>query len=243
MKRLAVLILFIVGAWILFAQEQRGLPALVPQVADCVDGQILKYRITTKDFGCVSPPSPGGIPSGSILIISSGTCPTGFSEATELDGVMLRGTLTAHGDIGGTGGADSITPTVNSLTAAAQTVNSLIAAAHTHSWPAGVPTNGAIAIGTFANVATATTGNCAATNTLIGTGAANSCKATAPNLTVPAEGHTGALTPPVISWPAGVPTEGTSAVTGTMNSSAVTGTLNSFDNRPAFKKVIFCKAN
>ena len=143
------------------------------------------------------------------------------------------------------------------------------------------------------NSATATSGNCAATNIAAGSGSTTACKATAPNLTVPAEtfagsalaGHTHTVTPtgtvawptpvptiaggtftqPTISWPAGVPTiaagtftqptfagsslaththtvtptgsNGTSAVTGTLNgttitplgtnsSSAVTGTLN-----------------
>ena len=98
--------------------------------------------------------------------------------------------------------------TVNSLTAAAQTVNSLTAAAQVVSWPANPPTN----------AATATSGNCAATNIAAGTGSTTACKATAPNLTVPAE---------VISYPANKPTAATSAVTGTMNTSAVTGTMNS----------------
>ncbi len=162
------------------------------------------------------------IPTGAILLIDSGACPTGFSEVTGLNGRTPIGTLNANGNVGTTGGADTITPTVATLTAAAQVA----------SWPAGVPTNGAIALGSFVNTATATTGNCATANLAIGTGAATACKATAPNLTVPAEGHSGTLTSPTISWPAGVPTHTTSAVTGT---------LNNFDNRSAFELMIFCK--
>ncbi len=190
-----------------------------------------------------------GVPSGLVGMVVSGSCPSGYSEVTALDANMPEGTLSAHGDIGGTGGANTITPTVASLTAAAQTftgssattsavsagtpagtngtvtgpaqtisypvnVPTIAAGVFTQptiSWPAGVPTSGAIAIGTFVNVATATTGNSAATNIAAGTGSLTAAKATAPNLTVPAEGHSGSLTPPTISWPAGVPTNASGA--------------------------------
>ena len=77
-----------------------------------------------------------GIPSGIIVFIDSGSCPSGFTEVAGLNGVYILGTLAANNDAGGTGGSNSYTPagsltapTVNSLTAAAQTVNSLTAAA------------------------------------------------------------------------------------------------------------------
>lgn len=47
---------------------------------------------------------------GQITLILSGTCPLGFSEVTALDGKTVIGTLAAHGDVGTTGGSDSITP-------------------------------------------------------------------------------------------------------------------------------------
>lgn len=84
------------------------------------------------------------------------------------------------------------------------------------SWPAGVPTvSGVPGLGTLANVASATTGNCAATNIAAGTGSTTACKASAPNLTMPAEGHTGALTAGTLAnaWPAGVPTIGVGSFT------------------------------
>jgi hypothetical protein len=157
------------------------------------------------------------IPAGMIQFIAAGTCPAGWTEVAALNGKTIIGTVAANGNVGTTGGADSITP---AGTNGAQTI----------AWPAGVPTNGAIALGSFVNTATATTGNCAATNLAIGTGAATACKAAAPNLTVPAEGHSGSLTPPTVSWPAGVPTVTVPSFSGT-----------AFDNRSAWVKVIGCQ--
>jgi hypothetical protein len=51
----------------------------------------------------------GGLAAGEIIIKLSGTCSTGFEEATELNGRTLIGTLAANGDVGTTGGSDSIT--------------------------------------------------------------------------------------------------------------------------------------
>jgi hypothetical protein len=104
-----------------------------------------------------------------------------------------------------TGTSSQSTSAVSAGTPAGTNATGTVTPAGTNAWPAGVPTNGAIAIGSFVNSATATTGNCAATNIAAGTGSTTACKATAPNLTVPAEGHSGSLTPPTISWPAGVP--------------------------------------
>lgn len=53
----------------------------------------------------------GGPPAGSILMISSGACPAGYAEATELNGVTVIGTLAANANVGTTGGADNVTPT------------------------------------------------------------------------------------------------------------------------------------
>ncbi len=222
--------------------------------------------------GTWSPASgSSGIPSGSIIFIDTGSCPTGYTEVAGLNGKMWRGTITANGDVGASFGSDSITPTINSLTAATQVFTG--SSANTSAISAGTPTGtnatgtvtplgtngtvnitplGAVSIGTFVNVATATTGNCAATNTNAGTGAATSCKATAPNLTVPAESHSGTLTFTGSSSITSAETFtgnslGThlhsSTATGTNGTSTVTGTLNSFDNRPAYINLIGCKKN
>lgn len=192
------------------------------------------------------------IPAGSILMVDTGTCPAGFNEVTALNGKTLVGTLAANGNVGGTGGADNITPAgtngAPSFTGSAWSPPAI-------AWPAGVPTGATSGAGsahthgtgTFANVASATSGNCAATNIAAGTGSTTACKATAPNLTVTAQGHTGALATEnahthsagAISWPAGVPTIATYTPAGTVGAPSFTGTQ--FDNRSAFARVIFCK--
>lgn len=107
----------------------------------------------------------------------------------------------------------------HSVTAAGTNGTGTVTPLGTIAWPAGVPTNAAITAGTPAgtNGASATTGNCAATNVAIGTGATNACKATAPNLAVSAQIFTGSALGThthTVSWPAGVPTlAGSSSVT------------------------------
>lgn len=120
---------------------------------------------------CVAPNTwkpvvPVGYQTGDIKMLLSGTCPTGWSEVSALNGKMLRGTVAANGNVGQAGGNDSYTP-------------------------AG--TNAAITAGTPSgtNAASATTGNCAATNIAAGTGSTTACKATAPNLAVSAQTFTG----------------------------------------------------
>lgn len=164
------------------------------------------------------------IPSGTISLINTGTCPTGWTESSALNGKMLRGTVAANSNVGQSGGNDTITPTVAALTSAAQifTGNSVTSSAVSGGTPSGT------------NAATVTSGNCAVTNLAIGTGVATACKATAPNLTVPAETFTGSALSTHTH---------TTTATGTNTTSSVTGTLNSFDNRPAYTNVIFCSKN
>ncbi len=73
----------------------------------------------------------GGLPAGAIVLIISGSCPAGFSEAADLDGFMLRGTVAANGDVGTTAGSDSIIPSgVNS----APTFTGSALAGHSHTF-------------------------------------------------------------------------------------------------------------
>ncbi len=269
------------------AQTNGGVGATLPST--CVQGSIFVTTTnaalsvcTETDTWTTLPTSSGSIPSGLITLIASGTCPTGWAESSALNGKMLRGTVAANGNVGTTGGADTITPTVASLTAAAQTFTGSSAtssavgagtpagtintptftgAAWTPpalSWPAGVPTNAAITAGTPAGTVSAlTTGADSST-----TGGVAKAIAQTPTFTGSALGtHTH-----TISWPAGVPTIATYTPTGTISAltftgsalgththtvtatgtngtSAVTGTLNSFDNRPAYINVIFCSKN
>ena len=55
--------------------------------------------------------SGGSVPSGMIGMIVTGSCPSSWSQVTALNGVMLQGTLAANGDVGTTGGSNSITAT------------------------------------------------------------------------------------------------------------------------------------
>lgn len=189
------------------------------------------------------------IPLGTITLVASGTCPAGSSEVAALSGKTLIGTLAANGDVGTTGGSDTITPTVASLTAAEQTV----------SWPAGVPTISGTTINSFSSVINHThtiniidPGHTHTMPTFTtdgsGTRPDNGSSTNGTTVTVPSNttgitatsnnpaGGVASITPTInapgtIAWPVGVPTNGTSAVTGT---------LNNFDNRSAFIKVIFC---
>ena len=236
------------------------------------------------------------IGTGTIILIESGTCPTGFAEATALSGKVLVGTVDANSDVGTTGGADTITP---AGTVAAPTFAGTAGTipAETISWPAGVPTFAGSALGThqhgvgaLANAWPAGVPTFAGTSSTVvvnhvhiytsqtgTTGSVSSYEhgaidtsSTAAEASISTNNPTGgaaSYTPagsiawpagvPALSgsdaavsagtpagtnaWPAGVPTNGTVSFTpaGTTSAPAFTGT--SFDNRPAFVKVIFCK--
>lgn len=176
-----------------------------------------------------------GVPSGLTAMVVSGACPSGYTEVTALNGAMPYGTLNANGNIGTTGGADSVTPTVASLTAAAQTFTG--SSATTSAVSAGTPagTNGTI---TFTPVGTVTPDTFGTTKfTTSGSGTAAFTSVTGGHVftgtagTVPAETFTGS---------AMATHTHTLTATGTNSTSAVTGTLNSLDNRSAFVRVIFC---
>lgn len=234
-------------------------------------------------------PETSLVSTGSIVMIISGTCGVGFTEVSSLSGRTLVGTVAANGDVGTTGGSDTITPTVATLTAAAQTFTgssantSAVSAgtpagtngtvtgpAQVISWPAGVPTFAGSALATHQHelpmqivsniltrfIASATFGVGASRAAIgqIATTANTTSAAVALSQAVSAGTPAG-----TVAWPAGVPMNATStipaetftgsalgthlhAVTaiGTNGTSAVTGTLNNFDNRSAFLKVIFC---
>lgn len=73
--------------------------------APCVCG-------TTNTWTCITAGGEG-VPVGSILLIKAGTCPSGYAEETALDGKTIIGTLAANGNVGTTGGSDSITSVLN----------------------------------------------------------------------------------------------------------------------------------
>lgn len=177
--------------------------------------------VATLSFPQVKAQTPWGMyPAGIVSMIAAGTCPAGTVEVTALNGAMPLGTIAANGDIGTTGGSNTITPTVATLTAAAQTFTGTPFSSvinHTHAVTVTYQAQG----GTTA----ATTGTHSMTSTATG-GSARSL-----------------TSGDVVSATTANPAGGVSSITpaGTNGTSAVTGTLNSFDNRPAFIKVIFCQ--
>lgn len=158
------------------------------------------------------------VPQGSILLILSGACPTGFEEATELNGQTLVGTLAANKDVGTTGGNDSITPAgTNSGTAIADH------ASHTHTYTQVVNhTHG------FTNVRGATTGGA---TTARGFTEGNDTSST--------------VTTQLTADPGGGVASGTTAgpgaaLTHTVSTQPVFAGTPA-DNRSAFTRVIFCR--
>jgi hypothetical protein len=202
-----------------------------------VVGGLLYYCSSANTWTAVTVGST--IPSGAIVFLTSGTCPAGWTEVSALSGKTLIGTVAANGDVGTTGGSDTITP-AGTTTAPTFTGSSSVTSAQTFTGSSA--TTSAVSAGTPAgtNGATATSGNCTATNLAIGTGALSACKATAPNLTVPAEGFTGSALSPHSHTLTATGTNGTGTVTplGTVAAPVFTGTQ--FDNRSSWTKVIAC---
>lgn len=185
--------------------------------------------------GTWGPAAGGGVPAGLITVIVAGTCPTGWTEVAALNGKMLRGTVAANGDVGATGGSDTITPTVATLTAAAQTFTGssatssavsggtpagtngtgTVTATGTIAWPAGVPTFAGAQLAThlhgFGTIAVAS-------HTVVATKQGSSAGNVVTTATHAVSGSTAAITAGTpagtVAWPAGVPTfAGSSAVT------------------------------
>lgn len=156
--------------------------------------------------------SGSSIPAGSILLIDSGSCPAGFTEVADLNGRTLIGTLAASGNVGTTGGADTITP---------QGVNSGAAVAdhpsHTHTYNQVISHTHAVT-----SVGSAATGG---TTNLTGASDTSSTTATA---AAPA----GAVATGTTAGPS-------ATLTHSVTQPTFTGTPG--DNRSAFTRVIFCR--
>ena len=166
----------------------------------------------------------GGVPTGSIVFILSGTCAAGWTEVAALDGLAIYGTVALHADVGSAVGSASITPTVNSLTAAAQTFTGSLST--TSSDSAGTPsgTNSAPTITVDALTGGGRKGGTTNPASIIENGNVPTASASAPVFTGSAlAGHSHTVTP-----------------LGSNSTSAVTGTLNSFVPQFSGVKVIFC---
>lgn len=195
--------------------------------------------------------------AGDIIIRLSGDCGAGFAEVAGLDGKMLRGTVAANMNQGGTGGSDTITPegTIDQATftgealaghshgvgtyAADAHAGTAVAdhASHTHA-ATGLTFTGDLVAAASTNalpnlVTGSTTGGAVspetqATGTIGGTTAGPSATLTH-SVTQPSA-HT-------LSGTSQSVTGGTPA--GSINSQSFTGTQ--FSNLPAFTRVIFCQ--
>ena len=151
-----------------------GIPYNTPIPTNCVNGMNFDGTV----FSC----APAPIAVGLLTFVVSGVCPAGWPEVSALSGKTLVGTVAANGDVGTTGGSDTITPTVATLTAGAQTFTGT---------PGMVPAQ--VFTGSSANTSAVSAGTPVGTN---GT-AAFTPAGTNGTVTGPAQ---------VITWPAGVPT-------------------------------------
>ena len=195
----------------------------VMEVGACNEGDRLTYRSGT--WICEAPPV--AVPTGGILLIDSGTCPTGFTQHTSLGASRFpMGTVAANGDVGGTAGSNTFTPagTVGALTFTGTPFSSVIN--HTHTVSVTDPGH----THTYKSQ-TATTGSV----TSYEHGAIDTSSASANEGGVVDSSTTG------ITASTANPAGGVASITpaGTINTPSFTGA--SADQRPAYLKVIFCK--
>jgi hypothetical protein len=156
----------------------------------------------------------GGLPAGVVVMVASGACPSGYTEVSALNGKMPLGTLDANANVGGTGGADNITPSAHAATAVADH------ASHTHTYTE-VPNH----VHPYCSQ-TATTGG--ATSYEHGTLDTSSAETECTEVTNNPSG--------------GVATGTTAGPSATLTHSVTQPSDHSaMDNRSAFVRVIFCE--
>jgi hypothetical protein len=199
------------------------------------------------------------VPPG-LIAISLTACPASYTEVTALNGVTLIGTLFANGDVGTTGGSNTITPTgtvgapvftgsldTTSATSAGTPAGTVAApiftgatlSAHAHELPfildTASPRLHQIAPTIFGTgtVRSATSQSAQAVSTTVA--------AVALSQSVSAGTPTGTNSAPAFTGVALGSHTHTVTPTGTVSAPAFTGA--SFDNRSAYVKVIFCSKN
>lgn len=170
-----------------------------------------------------------GTPAGFLGMIDSGTCPDGYTEDATIDGRMALATIASHGNVGSTGGADTITPMGTVGVPVFIGISS-----STSSDSAGTPSG--------SNSAPAFTGGGDSTAFDLGSG---TTVMAGTGVVVAAHTHIHTFTPDgLVSAPTftGVilPTHShTFTPYGTVSAPSFTGTP--FDNRSAFMRVIYCR--
>jgi hypothetical protein len=215
--------------------------------------------------------SGGSMPSGMIGMIVTGSCPSAWTQVAALNGTMLQGTLAANGDVGTTGGSNSITATGTvsqpTFSGASDTTSAVSAGtpAGTNSTAAFTPagtvaaptftgasdTTSAVSAGTPAGVNSATntvsklvTSSSGVTLTFVGSALATHTHTVTPTGTNSAPAFTGSSgTVPAETFSGSALATHTHTVTPTGTVSQPSLTMNAFDPHPAFTKVIFCSKN
>jgi hypothetical protein len=249
-------------------------PGLADTSLDITTGKLYicdKVAGTWNPVPIISTSTGTAIPTGLISLVITGTCPSGWTEVSALNGKMLRGTVAANGDVGATGGSATITPT-GTVSAPTFTGNAVISSAVSAGTPAG--TNGTASFTPAGTNGTATTGATsggtpAGTNSAVSatataavavtTGSGNSMATNAhthpaPTFTgsalaththtVPAETFTGSAgTVPAETFTGSALATHTHTTTATGTVSQPTFTGSAVDPSPAYLKVIFCSKN
>lgn len=164
-------------------------------------------------------------PSGAVFFVTSGTCPSGTTEAIDLVGRTVIGTGSAQQDVGHTGGTDTATP---SGTVAAVFTGTPFSDVITHTHPVTVTDPGHAHLTRRYLTATGTSSGFTIDTSMSGTLADN---------TLPTKTATTGIMASASS-----PSGGVASITpGGTVSATFTGTP--LDNRAAFVKVIFCRVN
>ena len=188
------------------------------------------------------------IPTGMIGLVISGSCPSGWTEVSALNGKFLAGTLNANGNVGTTGGNATITPsgTIQQATFTGSSGTTSAVSAGTPAGTNGTTTTGATSAGTPAGTISAIAATATAA-VAVSTGSGNSMATNAH--THPAPTFTGSAlaththtVPAEVFTGSALPTHThTLTPAGTINAQAFTGTA--VDPSPPFVRVIFCQKN
>lgn len=179
----------------------------------------------------------GLLPPGAIVLIISGTCPTGFTEVSALNGKFILGTVAANSNVGTSGGSASVTPTATSTTptftgTANQTTSSVSAGtpAGTNSTVAFTPagTNATAAFtpaGTNGTVTSGATSGGTPAGTVNATGTTAIVVTTGSGNNVAAQAHTHTFTGNALATHThSVPAETFTGSAGTVPAEVFTGT-------------------
>lgn len=217
-------------------------------MAELIEAQFRIFRTRPADVQAQA----SALNAGDIVIRLSGDCGTGFTEVAELADKMLRGTVAANLNQGGTGGSDTITPEgVNAGAAVSAHAGAAVAdhASHTHTYTDVLNHTHVIDV-TDPGHTHVENQNSATTGGLTGWGArdtsTNTSSATSFSTASSTTGITAASVNPVGGVASGT-TAGPSAALShavtqpsdhTVTQPTFTGTQ--FSNLPAFTRVIFC---